>query len=166
MIFYTKAAITVITVFGVFQLPCHGPVAWIAVLTIFQGTAYHPHHMFFPGCFKLKLIIFPGLAGMSFGFFLSTICNTSMDAIKMAIGACLPHMLLTGIIWPLEGMPGWMRSLVWYLPHTASVRGMRDIMLRGWGIGAASVLQGMAISSAWIILFLFLSWKLVKNKIH
>ena len=114
----------------------------------------------------LQHLYVSGLAGMSFGFFLSTICNTSMDAIKMAIGACLPHMLLTGIIWPLEGMPPWMRSLVWYLPHTASVRGMRDIMLRGWGVEASSVLQGMAISSAWILLFLFLSWKLVRNKIN
>eukprot|EP00090_Calanus_glacialis_P008173 TRINITY_DN16497_c0_g1_i1.p1 TRINITY_DN16497_c0_g1~~TRINITY_DN16497_c0_g1_i1.p1 ORF type:complete len:734 (+),score=117.42 TRINITY_DN16497_c0_g1_i1:53-2254(+) len=143
VVLVVQAAITIITVFAVFQIPSHGPIAWIAVLTVFQG-----------------------LAGMSFGFFLSTICNTSMDAIKMAIGACLPHMLLTGIIWPLEGMPPWMRSLVWYLPHTASVRGMRDIMLRGWGVEASSVLQGMAISSAWILLFLFLSWKLVRNKIN
>ena len=121
----------------------------------------------FQNIFSYKhLVFFSGLAGMSFGFFLSTICNTSMDAIKMAIGACLSHMLLTGIIWPLEGMPPWMRSIVWFLPNTASVRGMRDIMLRGWGVEASSVLQGIAISSAWILLFLFLSWKLVRNKIN
>ena len=108
-----------------------------------------------------------GLAGMSFGFFLSTICNTSMDAMKLSIGSCFPHMLLCGIIWPLEGMPHpWMRSVAWFLPHTASVQGMRDIMLRGWGLEAASVLQGLAISSGWIMLFLFLSWMLVKNKLQ
>ena len=39
---------------------------------------------------------------MSFGVFLSTICNTSMEAIKLCIGATLPHMLATGIFWPLE----------------------------------------------------------------
>ena len=50
---------------------------------------------------------------MSFGFFLSTVCDTSMDAMKLSIGACFPHMLATGIIWPLEGMPAqWMVSVV------------------------------------------------------
>jgi len=138
-----QAAITLITVFLIFQLPCRGPVGWFVVLTLFQG-----------------------LAGMSFGFFLSTICNTSMDAMKLSIGSCFPHMLLCGIIWPLEGMPyNWMRTVAWYLPHTASVQGMRDIMLRGWGIEANSVLQGMGISSCWILLFLFFSWMLVKNKL-
>ena len=39
---------------------------------------------------------------MCFGVFLSTICNTSMEAIKLCIGATLPHMLATGIFWPLE----------------------------------------------------------------
>lgn len=144
VVMVVQAAITLITVFLIFQLPCRGPIAWLIVLTLFQG-----------------------LAGMSFGFFLSTICNTSMDAMKMSIGACFPHMLLCGIIWPLEGMPyPWMRSIAWFLPHTASVQGMRDIMLRGWGVEASSVLQGMGISSSWIILFLFLSWMLVKNKMQ
>ena len=102
---------------------------------------------------------------MSFGFFLSTVCNTSMDAIKLSIMACWSNMLLCGIIWPLEGMPhNWMRSVTWFLPHTASVQGMRDIMLRGWGVEASSVLQGMGISAGWIVLFLGLSWLLVKNK--
>ena len=104
---------------------------------------------------------------MSFGFFLSTICNTSMDAMKLSIGACFPHMLLCGIIWPVEGMPySWMRYLVWFLPHTASVQAMRDIMLRGWGVEGSSVLQGVGISSAWIAAFLFISWLLVKNKMQ
>jgi len=144
LVMVMQAAITLITVFIIFQLPCRGPVTWFVVLTLFQG-----------------------LAGMSFGFFLSTICNTSMDAMKLSIGSCFPHMLLCGIIWPLEGMPHpWMRSAAWYLPHTASVQGMRDIMLRGWGLEADSVLQGIGISSAWITLFLFFSWMLVKNKLQ
>ena len=103
---------------------------------------------------------------MSFGFFISTLVNTSIDAIKLCIGATLSHMLLTGIIWPLEGIPLWLRSAVWCLPHTAGVQGMRDIMLRGWGVSASSVLQGMLIPSGWIIFFLLLSWMLMMKKMN
>ena len=101
---------------------------------------------------------------MSFGFFLSTVVDTSIDAIKLCIGATMSHMFLTGIVWPLEGIPPWLRAAVWYLPHTAGVQGMRDIMLRGWGIGSPSVLQGMLIPLGWILFFLLLSWILMMKK--
>ena len=105
---------------------------------------------------------------MSFGFFLSTVCNTSMDAIKLSIGSCFPHMLLCGIIWPLEGMPRqWMMTVARIFPHTEAVQGMRDIMLRGWGIAQSnSIWYGMGISSAWILAFLTVSWMLVKKKMN
>ena len=74
----------------------------------------YPNHHKRPAQNQITPHIFvAGLAGMSFGFFLSTVCDTSMDAMKLSIGACFPHMLATGIIWPLEGMPAqWMVSVV------------------------------------------------------
>jgi len=145
LVMVMQATITLITVFVIFQIPCHGPIAWFVVLTLFQG-----------------------LAGMSFGFFLSTVCNSSMDAIKLSIGSCFPHMLLCGIIWPLEGMPRqWMVSVARIFPHTEAVQGMRDIMLRGWGVSQSnSILYGISISSAWIVAFLTVSWMLVKKKMN
>ena len=111
--------------------------------------------------------MFSGLCGMSFGFFLSTIVNNSADAMKLAVGATLPHMLLTGIIWPLEGIPqDLMITFARLLPHTEAVQGMRDIMLRGWGIlESESVLYGILVSSAWIIIFLLVSWVNVRRKL-
>lgn len=105
---------------------------------------------------------------MSFGFFLSTICNTSTDAMKLSIGACFPHMLLCGIIWPLEGMPqAWMVTFVRLLPHTMTVQAMRDIMLRGWGVGDTNnIWWGLLVASSWVMVFLFLSWLLVRRKLR
>merc|ERR1719210_2392115 len=77
LVMVIQATITFITVFLVFQIPCHGPIAWCMVLALLQG-----------------------LAGMSFGFFLSTVVNTSADAVKISIGTCLNHLLLCGILWP------------------------------------------------------------------
>ena len=52
------------------------------------------------------------------------------------------------------------------LPHTEAVQGMRDIMLRGWGIlESESVLYGILVSSAWIIIFLLVSWVNVRRKL-
>ena len=123
---FIKATITLITVFVIFQIPCHGPIAWFVVLTLFQGKWEYVLSIFPSDCH-----VSPGLAGMSFGFFLSTVCNTSMDAIKLSIGSCFPHMLLCGIIWPLEGMPRrWMMTVARIFPHTEAVQGMRGG--QGW----------------------------------
>ena len=46
--FNLQAAITLITVFVVFQIPCYGPLEWLTVLTLFQGKtnkANHKHPM-------------------------------------------------------------------------------------------------------------------------
>ena len=51
---------------------------------------------------------------MCFGVFLSTICNTSMEAIKLCIGATLPHMLATGIFWPLEVRSFLCSTIIYY----------------------------------------------------
>ena len=40
-----QAAITLITVFVVFQIPCQGPIAWLVVLTLLQGEK--KYNMFF-----------------------------------------------------------------------------------------------------------------------
>ena len=34
---------------------------------------------------KIQLASYPGLVGMSYGFFLSTVCSTTADAMKLAI---------------------------------------------------------------------------------
>jgi len=74
--------------------------------------------------------------------------------------------MLCGFVWPLEGMPyPWLRELVWYLPQTAGMQGLRDISLRGWGLSSPAVYQGLAISSTWTLAFLVLSWFLVRNKL-
>ena len=83
--------------------------------------------------------------------------------------------MVCGVIWPLEGMPHpAMAAAAWTLPQTAAmqveveaatVQGMRDVTLRGWGLEAGAVHQGLLISSAWALAFLLLSWALVRRKL-
>ena len=87
---------------------------------------------------------------------------------KLSIGIGLKQMVMCGIIWPLVAMPSqWMMTVARLLPLTEAVEGMRDVMLRGWGISQSSSLwYGLGISSAWSIAFLTLSWMLVGRKLN
>jgi ABC-type polysaccharide/polyol phosphate export permease len=56
------------------------------------------------------------------------------DAIQLALGSFYPNLLLSGIIWPLEGMPQVLRYLSYVLPQTFACEAMRGILSRGWGM--------------------------------
>jgi ABC-type multidrug transport system permease subunit len=84
------------------------------------------------------------------------------DAMHGAIGSFLPIMFLSGIIWPLEGLPQILQKISWYLPLTAAVQAMRGVMARGWNISHSSVYAGIGITTAWISIFMTFSWIAMK----
>jgi len=143
LVIVIQVATALVVVFGLFQIPCSGSLALFSILSLLQG-----------------------FVGVSYGFLLSTVCSTTAEAMKLSISSFFPSLLLCGIVWPLEGMPYlWLRELVWYLPQTAGMQGLRDIALRGWGLSSPAVYQGFTISASWTMLFFVLSWFLVRNKL-
>ena len=44
---------------------------------------------------------FSGVVGMSYGFFLSTICDTTADAMKMAVTSFFPVLMVVSRYFPL-----------------------------------------------------------------
>jgi len=58
------------------------------------------------------LTILQGLCGMSFGFLISAVSKTERDAIQLALGSFYPFLMLSGVIWPIEGMPFVLRFVL------------------------------------------------------
>ncbi|MGZ7120009.1 MAG: ABC transporter permease, partial [Methanobacterium sp.] len=46
----------------------------------------------------------------------------------------LPAFLLSGIFWPIEAIPAWLRPLSYLVPPTYAVAANRAVMLKGWGL--------------------------------
>lgn len=70
----------------VYDVNCEGEIIWVICMTILQG-----------------------LCGMCFGFLISAVCELERNAIQLALGSFYPTLLLSGVIWPLEGMPDVLR---------------------------------------------------------
>jgi len=136
-----QTAVTLTTIILGFSIPCRGPIVWLAVLTMLQG-----------------------LAGMSFGFLISSLCDSQAVAMQLSIGSFYPNLLLSGILWPLEGMPPALQYIARFLPNTLACQAMRDIMLRGWGVDRPEVYFGLISTSIWIAIFLSASWLVVRIK--
>jgi ABC-2 type transport system permease protein len=72
-------------------------------------------------------------AHLTLGFALSALAETQVQAVQAAVLFYLPSMVLSGFMFPFEGMPRWAQALGEALPLTHFVRAARGVLLRGAG---------------------------------
>jgi ABC-2 type transport system permease protein len=69
-------------------------------------------------------------ANLSFGLVISTVAKTQFQAMQMTFFVLMPSILLSGFVFPFDGMPVFARYLGEVLPVTHFIRLTRGIMLR------------------------------------
>ncbi len=70
------------------------------------------------------------LASLSFGLLLSTVARSQFQAAQMTIFFLLPSILLSGFMFPFDGMPRAAQIIAEVLPLTHFVRMIRGVVLR------------------------------------
>ena len=73
-------------------------------------------------------------ANLALGLFFSTLARTQQQAMQMSFFFLLPSILLSGFMFPFEGMPWLAQVLAHALPLTHFLRIVRGIVLKGAGI--------------------------------
>ncbi|KAH7973880.1 hypothetical protein HPB49_005977 [Dermacentor silvarum] len=117
--------------FVIFELPTRGPIYAVIILTLLQGTC-----------------------GMMFGLLISSLFDDPDAATMVSVGANYPAMMLSGILWPLEGIPMAVRIVSYVLPLTLPADAFRSVMSKGWGLFHTHVLFGVFVSITWACVFL------------
>ncbi|HKC51037.1 MAG TPA: ABC transporter permease [Myxococcota bacterium] len=77
-------------------------------------------------------------ASLTLGLLISTLAQTQFQAFQMAFVTFLPQILLSGFMFPYDGMPAPARWLAEILPLTHFLRIVRGIVLRGATLGDVS----------------------------
>lgn len=86
------------------------------------------------------------LASLGLGLLVSTVARTQAQAMQLAFMLILPHILLSGFLFPVAAMPRPIRWLSAALPLTHYLRALRGVLLRG--ADAAAVLPQAAVLAA------------------
>lgn len=80
----------------------------------------------------LFLVSFPFIAAnLGVGITFSTIAQNQLQAVQMSFFFFLPSILLSGFMFPFQGMPQWAQWLGSVLPLTHYLRVVRGIVLKG-----------------------------------
>lgn len=69
-------------------------------------------------------------ANLALGLFVSTVVKTQFQAIQVTIFFLMPSILITGFVFPFDGMPVIIQYIGEILPNTHFIRLTRGIMLR------------------------------------
>ncbi|XP_046742302.1 ABC transporter G family member 20-like isoform X1 [Diprion similis] len=111
-----------------FSLPCRGPLLGVIVL-----------------------VLMIGFCGMCYGFFISVMVSTHTVANYVSTGSFYPLILLSGCIWPMEGMPVFLQWISRILPTTLPSLSMRAMLEKGYSIDEFEVYIGFLIIAAWTV---------------
>ncbi|GHD70058.1 ABC transporter permease [Jeongeupia chitinilytica] len=72
-------------------------------------------------------------ANLTVGITLSSLAQNQLQAMQLTMFYFLPNMLLSGFMFPFQGMPGWAQAIGSVLPLTHFNRLIRGILLKGNG---------------------------------
>jgi ABC-2 type transport system permease protein len=111
-------------------------LAFVNVLTAL-GAAWLAFGVPFRGSVTLLLLesLLFIVVSLALGVFISTRAESQRAAMLAAIaGLLMPSTLLSGMIFPIGSMPGWLRPFTNVVPATWFIEIARGIMLKGVGL--------------------------------
>ncbi len=74
------------------------------------------------------------VTNLSIGYTFSTLAQNQLQAVQMTFMYFLPNILLSGFMFPFDGMPRWAQWISETLPLTHYLRMVRGILLKGAGV--------------------------------
>lgn len=90
-----------------------------------------------PLVFAILLMFAVGNQGL--GMVASAAARNELQAVQFIPLVLFPSLLLTGVFYPLEAIPGGLRPLSWFVPMTYANDALHSVMLRGWGAAEVGV---------------------------
>jgi len=96
------------------------------------------------------------IGALAFGIFISTVAESQAVAFQMGmLTSLLPAILLSGFIFQIRSMPGWLQAVTHLVPARYYLVILRGIILKGTGLGP--YLDQMAFLGLFAVLFMVLA---------
>ena len=105
------------------------------------------------------------LLALALGLFISTIARTQVVAMLISgMVLILPVIMLSGMVFPVENMPGILQVVSCVIPARWYIEAMRKLMIEGAAFGA--VLQQFAILAAMTFVLVVVALKKFNDKLE
>lgn len=105
--------------------------------------------------FLIGMVILGTLTFLAMGYMLSAFARTEQTAMPLIMSIQFPMMFLSGIFFPIEMMPGFMRPIMDVIPLTYLGDSLRQIMVESSALHSQPV--NAAVLAGWLVVCLLLA---------
>lgn len=129
--------------FGTVEVPALGP---LPAFTIGLGLANNGNPLL-----AYLVVVIAALGSVSLGIFVSTFARTELQVVQFIPIVIVPQFLLSGVLFPVSGLPEVLQPFVWLMPMTYAADGLRQVLIAGADLGTTAlqldllVLTGVAV---------------------
>ncbi len=109
--------------------------------------------------------ILMAIAAVNLGIFISMFARTEFQAVQFIPLVIVPQFLLSGILVPVSGEPGWMQAISKVLPLTYAVDGLRSVMIRGADLSSAALQLDTGVVFGFCVLMVVLASLTLRRRV-
>ncbi|OTF76836.1 hypothetical protein BLA29_008517, partial [Euroglyphus maynei] len=131
LILAIQVLLSIITMLYIIDVDNQGSITMIYVITLIQG-----------------------MCGMALGLVVSAFSQNESQALALAMASFLPISIISGIFWPIEAMPKYMKLISLFGPQTLALEAMRSVISRGWNLTYPLVVFGIITPIIWFIILI------------
>jgi len=157
--FFATIQVLILTLFVVARVdvPAVGPIPAFTIGLNVQSVG--------SPAFAFVVALLLALGAVNLGIFLSTFARTELQVLQFIPLVIVPQMLLGGVFWPVERLPDILQAVAHVLPVTYAVDALREVMLKGAGLGSSAVQADLAVLVGIAVLFVVLGAGTIKREV-
>ena len=109
------------------------------------------------------IIVILSIVGVTLGMLASSFARNEFQVVLFIPLLIIPQMLLGGAVVPMEDLPAILKPLAFCMPLTYANIALRDVMIKGWGLG--QIYPQLLILSGFALLLILLDVLALKRRI-
>jgi ABC-2 type transport system permease protein len=106
------------------------------------------------------------IGSVNLGIFLSTFARNELQVIQFVPVVLVPQGLLSGVIWSVDSLPGWLQVVSRCLPLTYAIDALRNTMIKGQGLTDSGVFLNALVLAAFAAFFVALASRTVRQQVE
>jgi len=99
------------------------------------------------------VVVLAALGSVSLGIFLSTFARTELQVIQFIPIVIVPQFLLSGVLFPVSGLPEILQPFVSLMPLTYAVDGLRQVLIAGADLRTSALQLDLAVLALVAVFF-------------
>jgi ABC-2 type transport system permease protein len=152
-----QMAVLLTWVLGTVHVPSVGP---LPAFSIGLGIASAGSAVY---AFLVVLLL--ALGAVSLGILISTFARTELQVIESIPIILVPQFLLSGVLFPLSGLPDILQPLAYVMPVHYAVDGLRQVLVAGADLATWALQWNLIVLAAFALLFAVLASLTIRREV-